>query len=49
MEEIERIVEAIWDDICDRSGFDLNDLDDDIQGEIRDEWKRLILAARGGK
>ena len=40
-----RIVEAIWSDICDRKGFDLRDLDDEIQEEIRAEWKSVILAA----
>ena len=36
------IVEAIWNDLCDRSGFDLDCLDSDAQKEIKDTWHKLV-------
>jgi len=38
------IVDAVWDDICDRSGLDLRDLDWDIQAGIRETWAEAITS-----
>lgn len=37
-----RIAAGIWADICDRKGFDLYDLDEDIQEEIFNAWVELV-------
>lgn len=45
MESIEhKIMQAIWDDICGRSGGDhfLEDCDEDIQQEIKEKWMEII-------
>lgn len=44
----ERAVIRLWNDINGRKGFDLRDLDEDIQHEILDEWI-LALQAEYGK
>lgn len=44
-----RIATAIWSDICDRSGFDLGGLDDDIQEEIYNAWLGHIRKAMVGR
>lgn len=36
------IVKMIWDDLCDRSGFDLDGLDKETQIEIKDAWEKLV-------
>lgn len=40
-----KIVNAIWDDVCDRSGFDLGALDADVQDEIRAAWSEIAARA----
>ncbi len=37
-----RIVEAIIDDLNDRRGLHIKDLDVDTQKEIRKEWERIV-------
>ena len=39
---INRLVSVIWDDICGRRGYDLEELPTDIQAEIKRDWKTLI-------
>jgi len=43
------IVEAILDDLQDRSGLQnaWDDCDADIQDEIREKWRELVLQAMG--
>lgn len=36
------IVDGIWADLSDRSGFDLDTLDDETQAAIRAEWERIV-------
>jgi hypothetical protein len=40
----ERIVKAIEDDICDRKGIgdEWEQIDNEIQAEIRDEWLAIV-------
>ena len=42
-------VQAILDDMSDRSGLSnaWDDIDADIQNEIREEWIKLVLQAMG--
>lgn len=42
---IEKIIKAIWNDLCDRSGYDLGCLDEEIQEEIKETWRKKIAKA----
>lgn len=48
----QRIVQAIEDDLNDRRGMKLSQLDDDTQQEIRDVWTvsidRILNTSKGG-
>lgn len=39
---IQQIVDGIWDDVCDRRGFDLNVLEECICEDIRAAWRRIV-------
>ena len=41
-DSVKKIVTEIWDDMCDRRGFDLGCLDEDIQEEIKETWGKII-------
>jgi len=40
---IDNIVNQIFSDISDRKGFEVDDLEADIQGEIKETWYNIIL------
>ena len=39
------IIEGIWDDMDDRAGINLDSIDDDIQQEITEAWRRIVIKA----
>lgn len=39
----EKIISSIWDDLSDRRGIELDALDEEIQKEIKEAWKELLL------
>lgn len=39
---IGQIIDAIWKDICSRSGFDIDDLDYEVQSDIKATWRAKI-------
>jgi hypothetical protein len=39
---VDAIINGIWHDLCDRSGYDLGCLDEDMQEEIRAAWRKII-------
>ena len=41
-ELVDAVVGRIWADLNGRVGFDLDELDDDIQEEIREAWRAII-------
>jgi len=43
-ESTEKIIEGIWNDLCDRRGIkhELQGCDPDIQQEIKDAWAEII-------
>lgn len=38
----DNIIEGIWKDLCNRKGYDLGCLDDEIRKEIVDSWDKII-------
>jgi len=44
-EIIKEIVNGIWNDLTDRSGYDLGCLGQSLQLEIRQEWEGIVLKA----
>ncbi len=40
-----KIVDAIINDLNDRSGLGIDNLELDIQQEIREEWTKIVLKA----
>lgn len=38
----ETAADLIWSDLCGRSGFDLDTLDEEIQKEMKESWARTI-------
>ncbi len=48
-EKAEIIVGQIIDDLCDRKGFDLRSLDEEIFNEIRETWIEFVVAGMQGE
>lgn len=44
MKKIKKIIEEIFDDLSDRSGFDnqLSQTDKDVKEEMKDKWESII-------